>query len=119
MWSLIGALDKALSLPNYDQILRLYEASVTVTVRMRLDPSTAQMQLDSMGFIDVLRVQNLVNVATSFFEFALSVLRFQEISGQESGLELVTKTGNRRGQLQGRENQQTRRVLHPRNSRRR
>ena len=91
MWSLIGALDAALSDGDSEQILKLYEASVTVTVRMRVAPTKAQLQLDSMGYIDVLRVLNLAAGAISFFEFALSVLRFEQITGQESGPELVKK----------------------------
>ena len=89
MWSLIGALDDALSDGDSAQITRLYEASVTVTVRMRLAPSKVQIQLDSMGFIDALRVQNLACGATSFFEFSLAVLNFDEVTGRESGPELV------------------------------
>ena len=91
LWSLIAALDLALSLPNEARVLKLYEASVTVTVRMRVAPSPVQLQLDALSYIDVLRVQNLATGATSFFEFSLAVLRMPEINGQETGTEMVRK----------------------------
>ena len=91
MWSLIGALDAALSDGDNAQTIRLYEASVTVTVRMRVAPSKVQLQLDSMGFIDVLRVQGFACGATSFFEFALAVLNFDQVTGQETGTDLMKK----------------------------
>ncbi len=71
--------------------MRLYDASLTIAVRMRLDPSSAQLLCDQLSFVDILRVQNAASGATSFFEFALQVLRLPEISGQVSGPELVKK----------------------------
>jgi hypothetical protein len=91
MWSLIYALHCALEAVDHVLILKLFEASVTVTVRMRLAPSLVQIQLDSLSFIDVLRVQNAAVGATSFFEFAWAVLRFDGFTGKESGPELVDK----------------------------
>ena len=101
MWSLIGALDSALKNKDNLLILKLYEASVTITVRMRLMPSTAQIQLDQMAYIDVLRIKNLACGAASFFEFALSVLRFDHISGIESCPELLKKLETLGVQYQG------------------
>ena len=95
-WSLIGALDEALSSCVSDKsveakLVRLYEASLTITVRMRLNPSSAQLLLDQMSYVDILRVQNVASGATSFFEFALQVLRLPAISPLVSGPELVKK----------------------------
>ena len=72
-----------------NRIMRLYEASLTVTVRMRHDPSSAQLLLDQMSFVDILRVQNVACGATSFFEFALQVLQLPGVEAQISGPELV------------------------------
>jgi len=91
LWSLIGAFNEALGAGDTVQVNKLYEASVTVTVRMRLAPSKAQVRLDQMTFIDVLRQQHLAAGATSFCEFAWALLDFEEITGQESGPELVKK----------------------------
>ena len=96
MWSLVGALDKALALndddPGKDEmILKLFEASLCVTCRMRLNPNEAQVTLDQMGYVDSLRVLQVAMGATSFAEFALQVLRLPGITGSESGPELVRK----------------------------
>jgi hypothetical protein len=91
LWSLIVAMHDALASGDGERVMRLYEASVTVTVRMRLNPSKMQVQLDQMSFVDVLRIQGAASGATSFYEFGVSVLRLPEITGQESGPELVKK----------------------------
>ena len=60
LWSLIVAFDEALedfdkdpANPEFkNRIVKLYEASVTVTGRMRLDPSSSQVILDQMMFDD-------------------------------------------------------------------
>ena len=81
MWSLLIALGDTLDHLDEDptsaelqnRIVKLYEASVTVTGRMRLDPSSSQMILDQMIFIDNLRILNVAVGAASCFEWILHV----------------------------------------------
>ncbi len=91
LWSLLVAMHDALVAGDFEKVLKLYEASITVTVRMRLHPSATQLQLDQMTFVDVLRTQGLAHGATSFYEFAVSCLRLPEVTGQESGPEITKK----------------------------
>ena len=89
LWSLILAMDEALTCGDDERVMRLYEASITITVRMRIDPSKTQVQLDHMSQVDVIRMLATASGATSFHEFAIAVLRLPEVSGQESGPDLV------------------------------
>lgn len=91
MWSLVGALDEALERDDRHLINKLWEVSINVTVRIRLHPSKAQVQLDQLSFIDVLRTQAIAAGADSFFEFAWAILEFDVIKGDESGPDLVKK----------------------------
>jgi len=68
-WSICGALDMALAEKNDLMILKLYEASLSATVRMRLNPSSVQITLDRLSFVEEIRVQSFSANAESFFEF--------------------------------------------------
>jgi len=91
LWSLIIALDEALTSGDDARLMRLYEASTTITVRMRTGASATQVLLDQMSFVDNLRVQAAASGACSFYEFAVASLRLPMITGQESGPELLKK----------------------------
>ena len=93
LWSLIHALSDALQDPQNqrERILKLYEASVTITARFRLSPTALQMHLDRMGSADEIRMLDTAVNANSFFEFALEILGLPDITGKESGPELKTK----------------------------
>ena len=93
LWSLIHALSDALQDPENqrDRILKLYEASVTITARFRLAPSALQMHLDRMGSVDEIRILDTAVNASSFFEYALEVLGLPDVTGQESGVVLGNK----------------------------
>ncbi len=91
LWSLIVALSDAVDANKPTRVMQLYQASVTVTARMRLAPQKMQIILDQLSFTDVIRVQGKAIGATSFLEFLILVLRMPEITGLESGPELETK----------------------------
>jgi hypothetical protein len=93
MWSIIDALHEVLAaLKNdptnmelLDRLVKLYEASVTVTGRMRLNPSSAQLTLDQLSYVDQLRMLNVGSGATSCFEWFLSVLRLPGVDATLTG----------------------------------
>ena len=99
LWSLIGALDEWLKKhaegapDTREMVIRLLEASLNVTCRMRLAPNEAQIRLDQLGYMDVLRVLGAALGAVSFHEFAMKALDLPNITGKESGPELVNKMG--------------------------
>ena len=68
LWSLYGAFDAALEANNETHSLRLFEASSSVSVRMRLAPSPMQLALDHLSFIDNIRIQSLGTAADSFYQ---------------------------------------------------
>ena len=88
-WSLYGAIDGALHDGNYDRVLRLYEASLSITVRMRVGPSAVQLVLDSLSFVDTLRMQNVASGSHSFFEFVSTVSALPGFSPKSSGPAIV------------------------------
>ena len=99
LWSLIVAFDEALedfdkdpANPEFkNRIVKLYEASVTVTGRMRLDPSSSQVILDQMMFDDQLRVLNVASGAASCFEWIIQAGRLVEIDETLTSPTIVKK----------------------------
>ena len=97
LWSLIGALHEALEQHAAedalagDRIMRLFEASVNVTCRMRLSPTKGQMQLDQLGHMDLMRVLQVALGSVSFHQFAMRVLALPKITSKETGNELIAK----------------------------
>ena len=69
LWSFFGAMDNALAENNEFMIRKLYEASLSATVRMRLAPSNVQITLDRLSFVEEIRLMNFTSNAESFFEF--------------------------------------------------
>jgi hypothetical protein len=98
LWSLIHALGLKLS-EYYEEetdekawfILRLFEASLNVTCRMRLNITEAQVRLDQISYMDVVRIAAIASGAVSFVGFCLKVLTVPEITGNDSGPELLKK----------------------------
>ena len=91
LWGLLGCLLDALVDENIDKvrIMALFEASLTVTVRMRLNPSAMQVVLDKISFSEALRVQSLGSGANSFYEFVVLLGEIPEISETDSGPKLM------------------------------
>ena len=89
LWSLYGAFDAALEANKETLILRLFEASLSVSVRMRLAPSPMQLALDHLSFIDNIRIQNLGTAADSFYEFCVTLNTLPGFNREESGPKLV------------------------------
>ena len=67
VFTLYAALDEALAAGDESRVLRLYEASLMPTVRMRLDPSAVQVILDQLSFSDTIRLQVSAQSTDSFF----------------------------------------------------
>ena len=101
LWSLIAALDVALLAHDVstmnersdarETVIKLYEAALNITCRMRLDPSQGQLRLDTLVHMDTLRVLQVAVGAVSFHCFSMAVLELKEITGQEPGMELMSK----------------------------
>ena len=91
LWGLLGCLLDALVAENIDKvrIMALFEATLTITVRMRLNPSAMQVVLDQISFSEALRVQSLASGANSFFEFVVLLGEIPEISENDTGPKLV------------------------------
>ena len=88
VWSLLRALDLAFADGKEERILRLFEASLSVTLRMRLAPSNEQKILDKLTFSDSLRSQALAAGVESFFDFATFVGSLDVIHDEMSGPKL-------------------------------
>ena len=56
LWSLLGAFDLAFEEDDRSRILRLCEASLTASIRMRVAPNVIQIILDTLGYSEVIRV---------------------------------------------------------------
>ena len=67
IWALLARLDEALENNDETMILKLYEASLTATVRVRIDPEQEQLILDSIQSAETLRVLNLSGATDSFW----------------------------------------------------
>ena len=99
IWALLGSLDAALT--SYEQgsfldesrelIIRLYEASINTKVRMRLAPKKAQIKLDELGYMDVIRSMNIATGACSFIEFANNILSLPEVGHKITAADLEKK----------------------------
>ena len=88
-WSLYGAIDGALNDGADERVLRLYEASLSITVRMRAGPSAVQLTLDNLTFVDTLRLQNVASGSHSFFEFVSTVSSLPGFNAKSSGPAIV------------------------------
>ena len=93
LWSLFGAIDDAIhAQPRQERrVLKLYEASLTVTVRMRVSPSGTQLTLDRLSFHDMIRVQGVAANVSSFFEFVVNIVALPVVSIDDSGAKIVEK----------------------------
>jgi hypothetical protein len=89
MWSFLGALDEAPESSDEETILRLYEASLPATVRIRHAPSKAQLVLEQIAFSESLRVQNLGAGAISFLEFLVHMAELPEVTPNDTGMKLM------------------------------
>ena len=75
LWSLIGAFDEALEMEKTNAvaadalIAKMYEASLTVTIRIRLAPEKDQLIVDNLSFAEVIRCMNMAEAAESFYNF--------------------------------------------------
>jgi hypothetical protein len=92
VWSLLRAFDIAFADGKEERILRLFEASLSVTLRMRLAPSNEQKILDKLRFSETVRLQRAFSLGTpgveSFFVFATFVGSLEVIVDDMSGSEL-------------------------------
>ena len=88
-WSLYGAIDGALNDGADERVLRLCEASLSITVRMRAGPSAVQLTLDNLTFVDTLRLQNVASGSHSFFEFVSTVSSLPGFNVKSSGPAIV------------------------------
>ena len=79
LWSRLGAFDDAFELMKVDKargrhpLLKLYEASLNVTIRLRVTEDTDQLVLDKFGFAEVIRASAIASAAESFFIFVQRV----------------------------------------------
>ena len=85
-WSLDGALDEALNDDDEVRILRLYEATLSVTVRMRSAPSSTQLTLDHLNTLDTLRMQAVGAGNISYFEFVVAIGQLPGVHKDDGGL---------------------------------
>ena len=89
IWALWARLDEALEKNDDTMILKLYEASLTATVRVRIDPGLEQLILDSIHSNETLRVLNLSAATDSFWSLVrdlTGLAGFEEASGGPGGL---------------------------------
>ena len=92
LYSLYAAIDEALQSPAQDfRVLRLYEASLGVTVRMRVSPAQNQIILDALTFSDTIRLQHEAVMAESFFEFVHTLCQLSCVDPEDTGAHFQEK----------------------------
>jgi hypothetical protein len=99
LWSMYDAFHEVLAALKddptntklQDRLVKLYEGSVTVTGRMRLDPSSSQLTLDQLSCVDQLRMLHMGSGATSCFEWFLSALRLPGVDATLTGPQMQKK----------------------------
>ena len=90
LWSIIGAFDKFLAEQPPEQpskthlALKMFEASLSVTVRMRAAASSTQLVLDNLQYSESLRVMNFAAAADSFWQFATRVAQLEIVDAKQS-----------------------------------
>ena len=98
LWAFIGAFDEALAASGADTekemwLLKLYEASLMFTVRVREQLSPLQITLDNLSSADFLRQRCIAERMLSFWTFACEVGEIKEVNPKDSG-RTVQKTLN-------------------------
>ena len=97
LWSLYCAFDRALENDDIDEVLRLYEASLTATIRIRAAPRKEQLVLDGLTLEDTLRTSACAMGADSVVAFVSKLLLLDGVSDESlSGpgmVVLLTKHG--------------------------
>ena len=82
LWSLYCALNTALEKGDNDEVLRLYEASLTATIRIRAAPTKEQLVLDGLTLEDTLRVSACAMGADSVVAFVSKLLLLDGVSDE-------------------------------------
>ena len=85
IWALLSRLDEALENNDETMVLKLYEASLTATVRVRIEPDKQQLILDSIQSAETLRVINLSGATDSFWTFVKDLSGFEEFDSASGG----------------------------------
>ena len=85
IWALLARLDEALENNDVTMILKLYEASLTATVRVRIDPEQEQLILDSIQSAETLRVLNLSGATDSFWTLVKDLTGLEEFDPASGG----------------------------------
>ena len=97
LWSLIGAFDEALEMEKSQPvaadalIAKLYEASLTVTIRIRLAPEKDQLIIDNLSYAEVIRCTNMAEAAESFYVFTTRITQLSDFDMEATGPKCVTK----------------------------
>jgi hypothetical protein len=89
VWSLFRALENAFVDEDEERILLLFEASLSFSMRMRLDPSEEQQLLDQLSFIETLRIEAKAAGAESFFDFVTFLGKLPSVTEDLSGPKMV------------------------------
>ena len=71
-------------------ILKLFEASLSATVRMRLAPLNVQITLDRLSFTEEIRLMNITNSGESFFEFVTTCATLPGVEASASPAMIAT-----------------------------
>jgi hypothetical protein len=98
VWAFIGAFDEALAASGADTekemwLLKLYEASLMFTVRVRQQLSPLQITLDNLSSADFLRTRCIAERTLSYWTFACELGEIEEVNAKDSG-RAVLKTLN-------------------------
>ena len=89
VWSLFRAMETALVDGDEERITRLFEASLSFTVRMRLNPTYEQQILDKLSFIEAIRITSVAAGADSFFDFVTFVGQLPAVTDDITGPKLM------------------------------
>ena len=91
LWALLGAFDEAFELMKTDevagkaQVLKLYEVSLSVTIRLRIVDDVDTLLLDNLSFAEVLRCSACASAAESFFTFVQRVAQLSPFNQDATG----------------------------------
>ena len=91
LWSLIGAFDNAFEeektqpVAGTYMLTKLYEASLTVTVRIRVAPEKDQLILDNLSYAETIRCMSLAAAAESFYVFTSRIVQLSAFDSEDTG----------------------------------
>ena len=72
------------------QFVKLYEASLNVTIRLRVTEDTDQVVLDNLSFAEVIRASAIATTAESFFIFVKRIADLSKFDMDATGPVAVT-----------------------------